>query len=187
KTSLIVWDELHMANRAVVKAVEIMLCELCGIDQPFGSKIFVEISNFWQVAPIVPSAMHLQTILESLKASPLCRSFNTMLSSDLIEIEDAPMAKQQAAQALAVLEFLSSINHPGVPRHNLELKAGCIVTLLYNVFISYGLVKNCWLIVQSIMWHLIQVWLTANNDVFLLQCLNILFKLGRYPWRMQCK
>ncbi|PIA13371.1 hypothetical protein COEREDRAFT_49360, partial [Coemansia reversa NRRL 1564] len=78
KTSLIVWDELPMANRAVVEAVDIMLCELCGIDQPFGGKVFVGIGGFRQVAPVVPGVGHLQTILESLKALPLWRSFNVL-------------------------------------------------------------------------------------------------------------
>ena len=42
----------------------------------------------------------------------------------------------------AGLNFLSLINHNGVPLHHLRLKVGAVCTLMRNMSVKKGLVKN---------------------------------------------
>lgn len=41
-----------------------------------------------------------------------------------------------------VLEFLALLKEPGIPAHELSLKVGCLCTIMRNLSIDNGLVKN---------------------------------------------
>jgi hypothetical protein len=59
-------------------------------------------------------------------------------------------------------DFLSLLNHSGVPVHHLQLKEGCVCTLMRNMSVAKGLVKNARLIVIRLHPHVIQVRLLDN-------------------------
>jgi len=42
----------------------------------------------------------------------------------------------------ARMEFLGLVNHNGVPPHHLKLKVGAVCTLMRNMSVKNGLVKN---------------------------------------------
>lgn len=71
KSSIIAWDELSMAQKGKVEAVDMFLRELCNNDLPFGGKVFIGIGDFCQVAPVIPHSGRTAIILESIKSSPI--------------------------------------------------------------------------------------------------------------------
>ncbi|CAG8759306.1 7531_t:CDS:1, partial [Ambispora leptoticha] len=75
ETSVIIWNKLFMAQKGNIKAVDMLLCELCNCNLPFSRKIFIRIGDFCQVAPVVPNAGKTATILESIKLSTIWNSF----------------------------------------------------------------------------------------------------------------
>jgi hypothetical protein len=51
--TLIVWEELPMANKVCLYAVDALLRLLCNTDKPFGGKSFISVDDFRQVALVV--------------------------------------------------------------------------------------------------------------------------------------
>ncbi|CAG8494564.1 7777_t:CDS:2 [Cetraspora pellucida] len=72
---LIFWDELPMAQKGNIEAVDLLLQEICNQNIPFGGKVFIGIGDFRQVAPIVPHAEKTAIILESIKSSSIWKTF----------------------------------------------------------------------------------------------------------------
>lgn len=64
-----------MAQKGNVKAVDILLRDICNCNLPFGGTVFIGIGDFHQVAPVVPYAGRTATILESIKSSPIWNTF----------------------------------------------------------------------------------------------------------------
>ena len=59
-------------------------------------------------------------------------------------------------------DFLSLLNHNGIPLHHLRLKVGAICSLMRNMSVQKGLVKNARLIVEQLHHRFIQVRLINN-------------------------
>lgn len=59
-------------------------------------------------------------------------------------------------------DFLSLLTHNGVPLHDLELKVGAICSLMRNMSVKKGLVKNARLIIEQLHHRFIQVRLINN-------------------------
>lgn len=59
-------------------------------------------------------------------------------------------------------DFLSLINHNGIPLHHLRLKVGAICSLMRNMSVKKGLVKNARLIIKCLHHRFIQVRLINN-------------------------
>ncbi|CAG8507812.1 4218_t:CDS:2, partial [Racocetra persica] len=68
-------DEIPIAQKGNIEAVDILLCELCNCNLLFGRKIFIRIGDFCQVAPVVSNARKAATILELIKSSPIWSKF----------------------------------------------------------------------------------------------------------------
>lgn len=73
----IVWDELPMANVAVVEAVDTVLRAVMHNDSPFGGKLLIGIGDFRQVAPVVRGGGPTACLMASILSSPVWRSFVT--------------------------------------------------------------------------------------------------------------
>jgi hypothetical protein len=65
-------------------------------------------------------------------------------SADTIDETDHP------DHARAVPEYLAQLTHPGIPPHELHLKRGCICSVMRNMSVRNGLVKNARVVVQEI-------------------------------------
>jgi hypothetical protein len=55
------------------------------------------------------------------------------------------------------------LNHPGVPPHHLRLKEGCICTLMRNLSVHKGLVKNARVIVKRLHHRFIEIQVVDNR------------------------
>ena len=73
--SLIVWEELPMANKACLHAVDALLRLLCNTDKPFGGKSFIGVGDFRQVAPVVRGGGLSAAIDASVRTSNLWPKF----------------------------------------------------------------------------------------------------------------
>jgi hypothetical protein len=59
-------------------------------------------------------------------------------------------------------DFLTLLNHNGIPLHHLRLKIGCICSLMRNMSVQKGLVKNTRLIIEQLHHRFIQVRVINN-------------------------
>ena len=73
--TLIVWEELPMANKACVHAVDALLRLLCNTDKPFGGKPFIGVGDFRQVALVVRGSGLSAAIDASIRTSALWPRF----------------------------------------------------------------------------------------------------------------
>ncbi|CAG8678988.1 31830_t:CDS:2, partial [Gigaspora margarita] len=76
KAKIIIWDELPMANKAVLECVDLLLKEICGKNELFGGKPFVGVRDFQQVALVIKAAGKSATINVSINTSYLWKHFN---------------------------------------------------------------------------------------------------------------
>ena|SRR5437870_3548591 len=62
-------------------------------------------------------------------------------------------------------DYLAMATEPGIPTHELHLKENCLCSLMRNIFIDSGLVKNAQMIVQRLLDHVVEVetLLTGSN------------------------
>ncbi|THH14982.1 hypothetical protein EW146_g5433 [Bondarzewia mesenterica] len=72
--SVIIWDELPMANRATWECVDSLCRTLKHCDLPFGGIPFVGLGDFRQVAPVIPNGGPTAILHASVKSSALWRS-----------------------------------------------------------------------------------------------------------------
>ncbi|CAG8708035.1 4998_t:CDS:2, partial [Cetraspora pellucida] len=149
ESSAITWDELPMAQKGNIEAVDIQIRTLCKCDLPFGGKIFIGIGDFHQVAPVITRGGRIATILESIKSSPIWNTFKiynlqtpvrdaqdpeySQLMDDIGDDDLADDEKQKnhmVQKNTITTELLNSFNAPGIPQHCLTLKRGCIATIM---------------------------------------------------------
>jgi hypothetical protein len=60
-------------------------------------------------------------------------------------------------------DFLAILSQNGIPKHELHLKQGCICSLMRNMSVQKGLVKNTRLIIQELHHHYVEVRLINNR------------------------
>ena len=77
-SKLIIWDELPMANRAAVEAVDALLRDLKGSELPFGGIKFLGVGDFRQVAPVVKGQNRTGVLESSIKSSHLWSHFKVL-------------------------------------------------------------------------------------------------------------
>lgn len=99
----------------------------------------------------------------------------SFFSADIIKEDDKIISDDPQASP----DFLALINPNGMPPHHLQLKEGCICSLMQNMSIQKGLVKNAWLIVDHLHRRFLQVRVIDNRTGLLgpSQCIpRICFK-----------
>jgi hypothetical protein len=62
-------------------------------------------------------------------------------------------------------DYFSLLTHTGIPSHTLRLKPGCICTLMRNMSVTKGLVKNARVIVNSIHRRFVEVTVISNRGM----------------------
>nr|XP_043618603.1 ATP-dependent DNA helicase PIF1-like [Erigeron canadensis] len=78
KAKLIIWDEVSMAKRQAVEALDRTMQDIIGVRQPFGGKIMVLGGDFRQVLPVVKKGTRAQIVDSSLRMSPLWSGIKKM-------------------------------------------------------------------------------------------------------------
>jgi ATP-dependent DNA helicase PIF1 len=74
-TSLFVWDEAPMANRAVLSCVDEALQLATSVDSPFGGKTIVLLGDFRQNCPVVQHGTRQDVVDASIRYAPLWTTF----------------------------------------------------------------------------------------------------------------
>jgi hypothetical protein len=69
ETQLIVWDEISMAHRHLIEALDTGLRDITKNDHPFGGKVIVLAGDFRQILPIVKHGSRAQIVNACLKRS----------------------------------------------------------------------------------------------------------------------
>ncbi|XP_021752556.1 uncharacterized protein LOC110718060 [Chenopodium quinoa] len=69
ETTLIIWDEASMANKANLQSLHLLLQDVCDNKSLFGSKLVVLGGDFRQVLPVVPQKSLKQAVESSIVTS----------------------------------------------------------------------------------------------------------------------
>ncbi|CAG8496235.1 7053_t:CDS:2 [Cetraspora pellucida] len=279
-SKLIIWDELPMANKAVIECVDLLLRQICEKDIPFGGKPFIGVGDFRQVAPVVKNAGKSSTIDASIKTSYLWKYFNLRtlnqpirnasdpiftefidnigenwqereITLDIFEttydIEEAisflypvnSFSNFTALQKRAFLsprnvlvddfnykilnilpentytyfsndtikenddflndhlfatpDYLAHLTHPGIPNHELKLKVGAICSIMRNISIDKGLVKNTRVVITRLGQWLVEVAVLKNDntnsasETYILSRINFYFQPDYCSWTVYRK
>ncbi|KAJ6038891.1 hypothetical protein N7460_007608 [Penicillium canescens] len=79
QASLLIWEELPMAKKAVVECADQLLQDIMRNDLPFGGKLFIGLGDFRQVAPVVRgSSGPTATLNSSIRTSTLWTHFKVL-------------------------------------------------------------------------------------------------------------
>jgi hypothetical protein len=110
-------------------------------------------------------------------------------SSDTVK-EDETLDRQPTAE---LLEYLALTSEHGIPPHELTLKPDCLCSVMRNLSIEDGLVKNARVIVRRLSRHTIEVETLPNasnsfaSATFSLPRINFEFQPSYCPWTVQRK
>ncbi|KAF8245668.1 hypothetical protein K440DRAFT_555265, partial [Wilcoxina mikolae CBS 423.85] len=88
----------------------------------------------------------------------------------------------------ATMDYLALQRENGVPAHKLKLKQGCICTIMRNLDINKGLVKNRRMVVEHLHEKLVQICLiesTSERRTFCISCITFDFQPNYCPWKIQ--
>jgi hypothetical protein len=55
------------------------------------------------------------------------------------------------------VDLLGMLSKPGIPLYKLSLKVGCITSIIRNLYMEKGLVKNAWVQVLELLPNMIKV------------------------------
>ena len=72
--SLIIWDEVTMAHRHLIEALDIGLRDITQINKPFGGKTIVLAGDFRQALPIIQHGSRAQIVKSTLKRSRIWKN-----------------------------------------------------------------------------------------------------------------
>jgi hypothetical protein len=78
QASLVVWEELPMANRAAIECADKLLRNIMNIQRPFGGKCVLGIGDFRQVAPVVKGVGPTALFDASIRSSTLWSNFEVL-------------------------------------------------------------------------------------------------------------
>ena len=92
-----------------------------------------------------------------------------------------------------MLDFLTLASQPGILPHALRMKVSCLCSIMRNLSIDDGLVKNAKVIVTKLNYFTVEVKIlpsVVNNftsQLFCLPQINFEFQLSHCPWTVQCR
>ncbi|KAN0082860.1 hypothetical protein V8E55_008655 [Tylopilus felleus] len=84
-------------------------------------------------------------------------------------------------------ELLAMLTHPGVPPHRLDLKVGCICSILHNLSIDKDLVHNACVQVTALHRRFIEVRLLHNDEIHCIPRISFQFSPASSSWSVQRK
>ncbi|XP_069968843.1 uncharacterized protein [Bactrocera oleae] len=154
---LIVWDECTMAHKKSLEALDRTLKDLRSNNNQFGGAMILLAGDFRQTLPVIPRSTPADELNACLKSSNLWKHVKVLhlsknmrvelqndqsgniFSKQLIDIGELRIYKSvdSATNQDDVVnyppEFLNSLDLPGLPPHNLQLKVGSVVIMLRNI------------------------------------------------------
>ena len=82
---------------------------------------------------------------------------HTYYSFDSIKEDDCAQTSRGPRAPPEMMEYLAMATESGIPPHELRLKEGCLCSLMRNISVDLGLVKNARLIVWQLLDHVVEV------------------------------
>jgi hypothetical protein len=101
------------------------------------------------------------------------------LNGDPIILNSSDSFVGEVDLTLNTVEFLNSLQHPGVPEHTIVLKANCICILMRNISSKDGLMNNCKVIVRRLQQRSILVEVASTAERFTILRISFWFKILR--------
>ncbi|XP_074109278.1 ATP-dependent DNA helicase PIF1-like [Cotesia typhae] len=109
-----------MAHKRALEALDRTLKDLRSNQSLLGGTIILLAGDFRQTLPVIPRSTAADEINACLKSSNLLK-YSIDYTTDPDEAVNYPT------------EFLNSLDVPGIPPHNLQLKAGSVIIMLRNL------------------------------------------------------
>ncbi|CAG8658269.1 17915_t:CDS:2, partial [Gigaspora rosea] len=94
------------------------------------------------------------------------------------------LESQRYQRNMFTTELLNSFNAPGIPKHCLTLKRGCIATIMRNLSLHDKLCKNSRVIVTNIGHRLITIKHPAINCIVHLPRITFQFCISHFPFKI---
>ncbi|KAJ6019739.1 hypothetical protein N7499_003178 [Penicillium canescens] len=113
QASLLIWEELPMAKKAVVECTDQLLQDIMRNDLPFGGKLFIGLGDFRQVAPVVRgSSGPTATLNSSIRTSTLWNHFKVLRLTTPVRQAGGPVYARWVDQHLDDLDAAADFLFP---------------------------------------------------------------------------
>ncbi|XP_068625392.1 ATP-dependent DNA helicase pif1-like [Battus philenor] len=161
-SKIIIWDECTMAHKRALEALNRTLKDLRNDSRCFGGAMIILSGDFRQILPVIPRSTAADEINACLKSSNLWRYVKKLqlttnmrvtlhndtsaenFSEQLLTIGNGQVPVDESSGLISFpnnfyeatnypIEFLNSLDVPGLPPHNLRLKVGSVVIMLRNI------------------------------------------------------
>ncbi|XP_010480897.2 PREDICTED: uncharacterized protein LOC104759696 [Camelina sativa] len=159
KTDLIIWDEAPMSHRHTFEALDRTLRDLLSTEdcsaneKPFDGKTVLLGGDFRQILPVIPHGTRADTVGGEAKE---------YLSSDSIGKADTVRADYEA---LYPVEYLNSLEFPGLPKHKITLKIGVPIMLLRVINQKEGMCNGTRMIVTNLGERVLEAEIVTETHV----------------------
>ncbi|CAG8835143.1 13400_t:CDS:1, partial [Racocetra persica] len=100
----------------------------------------------------------------------------TYLSNDVIKENDDTLNDHP----FATPDYLANLTYPGIPNHELKLKVGAICSVMRNISINKGLVKNARVVITRLGKRLVEVTVLMNDNTNNISETHILPRINFY-------
>ncbi|EIW71848.1 hypothetical protein TREMEDRAFT_27049 [Tremella mesenterica DSM 1558] len=141
RTRLIIWDEAPMQHRHCAEAVERMLRDVRGSEEPFGGVVVVFAGDFRQCLPVVPKGSQAQIKSACLTSSHLWQKVKRLKLTINMRLQSAEMSDIEREEAGGFAEWLLRVGDGLVDgeqsdalRIPLELRVESTNELLQHVY-----------------------------------------------------
>ncbi|GBP63660.1 hypothetical protein EVAR_82020_1, partial [Eumeta japonica] len=132
-----------MAHKKSLEALNFTLKDLRRNNNIFGGLMILLAGDFRQTLPVVPRGTPADELNACLKASPLWNNNNDVhalnftiqskIAGDLVTYKSVDSITNPDDVVNYPTEFLNSLEIPGFPPHNLQLKVGTVIMILRNL------------------------------------------------------
>ncbi|XP_071688934.1 uncharacterized protein [Rutidosis leptorrhynchoides] len=155
---LIIWDEAPMTQRCAFEALDKTLRDILGYKK--GRNIRWLFGDLWKYCQLfkLSCIMRVNEYTDSGEVDTRKQKFNKWV----LDVGDGNLpakAKEGEDEPTWIripIQFLNSLNFPGMPPHELSLKIGLSVMLLRNVYPSEGQCNGTRLIITDLQKFVIQ-------------------------------
>ncbi|XP_076038004.1 ATP-dependent DNA helicase Pif1-like [Oratosquilla oratoria] len=160
-TSLIVWDEIVMANKNTLTALDITLRDILGNERFMGGKVFVCAGDFRQILPVIRGGGKCDELEHCIKSSYMWRDITKLELTENVRLRKAIISptnddvdsvnsmiqkktKGEEKTYFSVdtpveegtdvqTSVFNALTSPSLPPHQLKVKIGSVVMVVRNI------------------------------------------------------
>lgn len=112
---VIIWDEIVMAHRHCIEALDKTLRDIMGNDLPFGGKVVLFPGDFRQILPVVPCGSRGQIVDGCFRSSALFNNFSPLQLTENMRLSALIKDRTTSRDALDFPSFLLKVGEGNVP------------------------------------------------------------------------